>query len=136
MMPRCCAPGCWILAAALVLASIAFGQTSPPAQAQAEPQTKPASQEPAAQPVAQPQSPASIQATPAEPRTVEEGTGRVARPVPVKAEVLEPNPDAKYVCEQPVAVHAPVWRGSQTLEFGFKIHNAGTADLQIRAKGG
>ncbi len=46
------------------------------------------------------------------------------------------NPDAKWACDQQTAALEPVWRGEKTLTFPFLIRNEGTADLQIRAKGG
>lgn len=49
---------------------------------------------------------------------------------------LEMNPDAKWACEQQTATLEPVWRSEETLVFPFSIRNEGTADLQIRAKGG
>ena len=46
------------------------------------------------------------------------------------------NPDAKWACDQQTVVAKPVWRGQERLSFTFLIRNEGTADLQIRAKGG
>ena len=46
------------------------------------------------------------------------------------------NPDAKWACDQQTVVLNPVWRGQERLSFTFLIRNEGTADLQIRAKGG
>lgn len=49
---------------------------------------------------------------------------------------FEMNPDAKWVCDQPVVTREPVWRGDKDLTFTFHIRNAGTADLHIKARGG
>ena len=49
---------------------------------------------------------------------------------------LEMNPNAKWVCDQQAATLEPVWRNNETLVFAFSIRNEGTADLEIRAKGG
>ncbi|MCB9849606.1 MAG: hypothetical protein H6817_02760 [Phycisphaerales bacterium] len=50
---------------------------------------------------------------------------------------FKPNPDAKWSCEKTSASAEPVWRNSgSSVDFAFKIHNDGTAPLQIRAKGG
>jgi hypothetical protein len=46
------------------------------------------------------------------------------------------NPDAKWACAQQTVVAEPAWRGQQGVSFTFPIQNKGTADLQIRAKGG
>ncbi len=46
------------------------------------------------------------------------------------------NPDAKWVCDQPVVTREPVWRGAKNLTYTFHIRNAGTADLRIKARGG
>ena len=46
------------------------------------------------------------------------------------------DPNAKWVCEQPLAVAEPVWRGDKAVTFNFNIRNEGTADLKIKARGG
>lgn len=46
------------------------------------------------------------------------------------------NPNAKWACDKETVALDPVWRGNQQLTFGFDIRNEGTADLQIKAKGG
>ncbi len=49
---------------------------------------------------------------------------------------LKMNPNAKWACDQQMVLLEPVWRGAKTLTFPFSIRNDGTADLQIKAKGG
>lgn len=46
------------------------------------------------------------------------------------------NPGAKWACDKQTVSLDPVWRGNQQLTFGFDIRNEGTADLQIKARGG
>ncbi len=46
------------------------------------------------------------------------------------------NPDAKWACDLQTVKLEPVWRGDQTLTFTFFVRNEGTADLQIKARGG
>ena len=48
--------------------------------------------------------------------------------------VMDPN--AKFVCEEPVQSLPPTWRGGQDPTYSFDIKNTGTADLKILAKGG
>ena len=52
------------------------------------------------------------------------------------AQTLKPDPNAKWACEAPTQTQKPVWRGDKKLTFTFHIRNEGTADLQIKAKGG
>lgn len=52
------------------------------------------------------------------------------------AQTLKPDPNAKWACEAPAQTQKPVWRGDKKLTFTFHIRNEGTADLQIKAKGG
>jgi len=42
----------------------------------------------------------------------------------------------KWSCAKPTVTVDPVWRGKDTLTFGYEIRNEGTADLHIKAKGG
>jgi len=50
---------------------------------------------------------------------------------------LEPNPNAKFACDELTVSAPPVWRSpTGSVDFEFNIRNEGTADLQIRAKGG
>lgn len=50
---------------------------------------------------------------------------------------LEPNPNAKFACDELTVTAPPVWRSpTGSVDFEFSIRNEGTADLQIRAKGG
>jgi len=58
------------------------------------------------------------------------------KPAGTPPSAFDLNPDAKWVCEKPVAEAEPVWRGDKRLTFSFDIRNAGTADLRINAKGG
>ena len=46
------------------------------------------------------------------------------------------DPNAKWVCDQTVSNVDPVWRGDKKLTFDFHIRNEGTADLEMKAKGG
>lgn len=46
------------------------------------------------------------------------------------------NPNAKWVCDNQTVVRESIWRGRSTLTYEFFIHNAGTADLKIKATGG
>ncbi len=46
------------------------------------------------------------------------------------------NPDAKWACDLQTVKLEPVWRGDKTLTFTFFVRNEGTADLQIKARGG
>jgi len=46
------------------------------------------------------------------------------------------DPNAKFFCENRVTTLDPIWRNGKDLTFPFKIRNDGTADLQIKAKGG
>ncbi len=46
------------------------------------------------------------------------------------------NPDAKWACDLQTVKLEPVWRGDKALTFTFFIRNEGTADLQIKARGG
>ncbi len=49
---------------------------------------------------------------------------------------MTPDPNAKFVCTETTATHPAVWRDQGDPSFTFKISNPGTADLNIRAKGG
>lgn len=49
---------------------------------------------------------------------------------------FEPDPNAKWACEETTVELPPVWAGKPKLTFDFNIRNEGTADLKIRAKGG
>ncbi len=62
--------------------------------------------------------------------------GAVANKKSKKNPKFKMNPDAKWACEQQMAMLEPVWRGEKTLTFPFLIRNDGTADLRIRARGG
>jgi len=55
--------------------------------------------------------------------------------VPSQGMSLEPVAGARYACEQPIVNLEPVWSGG-SMEFVFTIKNEGTADLNIKAKGG
>ena len=46
------------------------------------------------------------------------------------------NPDAKWACDQQTVTLEPTWRANKPLTFPFEIRNEGTANLQIKAKGG
>ena len=46
------------------------------------------------------------------------------------------NPDAKWACDLQTVKLEPVWRGDKALTFTFFVRNEGTADLQIKARGG
>lgn len=52
------------------------------------------------------------------------------------AAAFEMNPNAKWVCDKTEVTLPPIWRRDEGVTFDFKIRNAGTADLKIRAKGG
>ena len=54
----------------------------------------------------------------------------------LKNHPFELDANAKLICEQTTVTAKPVWRGRDKLTFGFQLRNAGTADLQIQAKGG
>lgn len=49
---------------------------------------------------------------------------------------FEMDPNAKWVCDKTEVTLPPIWRRDEGVTFDFKIRNAGTADLKIRAKGG
>lgn len=46
------------------------------------------------------------------------------------------NPDAKWACDLQTVKLEPVWRGDKAITFTFFVRNEGTADLQIKARGG
>lgn len=77
-----------------------------------------------------------------EPKAVDRAKRKAARISRVRAArrkvpvTFEMNPDAKWVCDQPVVTREPVWRGDKDLTFTFHIRNTGTADLRIKARGG
>ena len=48
----------------------------------------------------------------------------------------EPDPNAKYLCENTEVTLDPVWRKSGTLTWDFYIKSGGTAPLKIKARGG
>ena len=60
---------------------------------------------------------------------------RVKRP-PRATAGFEMNPNAKWACNETTVVQPPVWRTKGKITWEFEIRNLGTADLQIRAKGG
>ena len=49
---------------------------------------------------------------------------------------FEMDPNAKWICEDPVVDLGNVWSGQRKLTFSFDIRNGGTAELRIRAQGG
>ncbi len=49
---------------------------------------------------------------------------------------LTMDPNAKWSCEKSEFDLGPIWRSNKALNFTFFIKNEGTADLEIRAKGG
>ncbi len=67
--------------------------------------------------------------------TLKKGTKAAARKRFAKSKFTM-DPNAKWVCDKDTVSLDPVWRGNQQLVFGFDIRNEGTAELQIKAKGG
>jgi hypothetical protein len=49
---------------------------------------------------------------------------------------FEPDPNAKWACDERTATVEPFWPSEGNPTFRFQIRNEGTADLKIRAKGG
>ena len=116
---------CGLLATGQAFAQDA-GNTPAPGQSDKD---KPAGKE-----VSKEVKPADTAVTP-KPRVTTPKTGR--KPVqPKRRNTFTPDPNAKYVCTESVVTRPPVWRGEKNLTFNFFIRNEGTADLQIRAKGG
>jgi len=70
---------------------------------------------------------------PSKSKTIRRGKPTKARRKNVK---LDPNPNAKWVCDKTEVSVDPVWRGDGRLTFGFDIRNEGTEDLKIKASGG
>ncbi|MFH0980877.1 MAG: hypothetical protein V2A79_04990 [Planctomycetota bacterium] len=115
---------CWA-----VVASYAFAQPTPPepqAQQRSEPPVQPAVELPA----------------PPVPETTSQPTDRPEGQPPAKSGCgggqggdLQPNEGAKWVCAQPTILLEPVYSGA-SLTCEFQIRNEGTADLDIKAKGG
>lgn len=70
------------------------------------------------------------------PQSAAEGTQQpILSPVPQHSD-FPMNPGAKWACDRQTVTADPVWRGQGEVAFTFHIRNEGTADLQIRAKGG
>lgn len=63
-------------------------------------------------------------------QAVQSGEEPPADPEPAK------KPQPKWACDQQTATAEPVWRGAKNLTFAFDIRNQGTADLNIKARGG
>lgn len=74
------------------------------------------------------------QSTPNAPaKTVNPKTGIDTTP---RDHPFELDANAKLVCEETKLTLKPVWKGPASLTFAFHLHNAGTADLKIKAQGG
>lgn len=63
-------------------------------------------------------------------------SSKLANRNPAARSTLVPDPNAKWVCDKPVVIADPVWRGQKALTFNFDIRNEGTADLKFNARGG
>lgn len=53
-----------------------------------------------------------------------------------KGPAFEMNADAKWACDQQTVTLEPTWRSDKPITFAFDIRNDGTADLEIKARGG
>ena len=72
----------------------------------------------------------------ANPKSRASGSQRPTRSKRRASPKLQKDPNAKWVCAQPTVDLGQVWRGKRALTFSFDIHNEGTADLRIKARGG
>lgn len=86
-------------------------------------------------PAAKPATPATLKAR-AKLRTKVQANRLSAAKKRKKRTSVAMNPDAKWACDLKTVKLKPVWRGDKAVTFTFFIRNEGTADLQIKAKGG
>lgn len=113
------------LICAVLLSGQSFGRSGPPAKEK--------------------KAPPSVQVKKADPKAGETKTAKSSPSGKVihkridgrlRNHPFEFDANAKLVCEQTTVTAEPVWRGRERLTFRFSLHNAGTADLKIKAKGG